>query len=191
MNLFDSALEFAIKKHSGMTRKRENVPYILHPLEVATIAGTLTEDTEILAAAVLHDTVEDTDTSIGEIEAFFGLRVAALVASETENKRPEINPEKSWRIRKEESLEKLKQTSDIGVKILWLADKLSNMRSFYREWKHEGSTMWEAFNQKNPTWQAWYYRSVCVLVEDLKDSEAWSEYNRLVETIFEGIHSDT
>ena len=115
--------------------------------------------------------------------------MAALVASETENKRPETNPEESWRIRKKESLEKLKQASDIGVKILWLADKLSNMRSFYRLWKNEGSAMWETFNQKDPAWQAWYYRSVCILVEDLKDSEAWSEYNRLVETVFEGIHN--
>ena len=55
----DDAIEFATKKHTEQTRKRENTPYILHPLEAAAIVGTLTSDDEVLAAAVLHDTVEE------------------------------------------------------------------------------------------------------------------------------------
>ena len=139
MDLFETALTFAVKAHAGAVRKGGAVPYVLHPLEVAVIAGTLTNDPEVLAAAVLHDTVEDTPATLSEIENAFGGRVARLVSSETENKRRGVPPEESWQIRKEESLRELKNASDPGTKIIWLSDKLSNMRSFYRMYRREGA----------------------------------------------------
>ena len=189
MSIFDEAIKFAVDTHSGMIRKNRNTPYILHPLEAAAIAGTITNDLEVLAAAVLHDTIEDTPTTIEDIRNAFGERVAMLVASETEDKRPNIPPEKSWRIRKEESLEKLKNGDDTAVKILWLADKLSNMRSFYSMWKKCGNSLWDKFNQKDPIQQAWYYRSVDKLLCGLEQYEAWSEYHHLVETVFADVPS--
>ena len=184
MTRFEDAILFAVQKHSGMIRKQENIPYILHPMETAAIAGTLSNDEELLAAAVLHDTVEDTDTDIEEIEHRYGPRVAFLVASETEKKRPELAPEETWRIRKEESLEKLKTLSDPAVKILWLGDKLSNMRALFRAWKEKGDSVWENFHQKDPGQQAWYYRTIDQLLSELQDSAAWKEYHTLVETVF-------
>ena len=187
MSLFDKAIGFAVEKHSGMQRKRNSSPYILHPMEAAVIVGTMTSDEEVLAAAVLHDTVEDTDATIEDITELFGPRVAALVASETENKRPDLPSEESWLIRKEESLENLKNPFDPAVRFLWLGDKLSNMRSFYRLWKTGGHAIWKEFNQKDPAQQAWYYRSIDALLGELKEYDAWQEYHRLVETIFSGI----
>ena len=187
MTNFEEAIEFAVKAHSGMYRKRESTPYILHPFEVATIAGTLTSDEEVLAAAILHDTVEDTDATIEEIEKKFGSRVAALVASETEDKRPGIPPEKSWRIRKEESLLNLRNATDPGVKILWLSDKLSNVRSFYRGFRISGHKIWESFHQKDVAQQAWYYRTVEELTDELKNTNVWQEYQQYVSLIFEGV----
>ncbi len=187
MTLFEQAIQFAVEKHAGVTRKRENLPYILHPMEAAVIVGGMTDDEEVLAAAVLHDTVEDTGATPEELEARFGRRVAALVASETENKRPQLPPGESWRVRKEESLRELETAADPGVKLLWLGDKLSNMRSFHREWKRSGSALWESFNQKDPAQQAWYYRSIDRLLAPLKDFEAWQEYHALVETVFSKI----
>jgi myo-inositol-1(or 4)-monophosphatase len=184
MTLFDEAIIFAAEKHSGMMRKRESSPYILHPMEAAVIAGTMTTDEEVLAAAVLHDTVEDTDATAEEIAARFGPRVAALVASETENKRPELPADESWSVRKKESLIELKHSSDPAVKILWLSDKLANMRSLYRAWKISGDSIWESFNQKDPAQQAWYYHSIVVLLSELKGYEAWQEFRDLVETVF-------
>ncbi len=184
MTLFEEAIEFAVEKHSGMKRKYEGIPYILHPLEVAVIVGTMTDDEEVLAAAVLHDTVEDTDATMEEIAARFGPRVAELVTAETEDKRPWIAPEQSWHIRKEESLDLLKRMPDPAVKMIWLGDKLSNMRSFHRAWKTEGDAVWKSFNQKDPEQQAWYYRSVDALLSSLKDFEAWQEFHALVETLF-------
>ena len=187
MSIFDDAIKFAVDAHSGMTRRGCNSPYILHPMEVASIVGTITDDAEVLAAAVLHDTVEDTDTTIEDIKKVFGERVAELVSSETENKRPDIPPSESWQIRKKESLEELENSSDIAVKILWLADKLSNMRSFYEIWKEKGDALWQDFNQSDPAKQAWYYRTVDKHVHELENYEAYKEYHRLVEAVFSNV----
>ncbi len=182
--LLERASCFAINAHHGQVRKGEAVPYIVHPMEVATICATITSDPEVLAAAMLHDTVEDTDTTSEEIERLFGSRVAALVASETEDKRVDLPPDETWRIRKEESLEDLKNATDPGVKILWLGDKLANLRSFRRRWKISGQEIWEVFNQKDPKQQAWYYRSIVELLSDLSDTDAWKELDYAVKEIF-------
>lgn len=187
MTLFEEAVCFAVKKHSGMVRKRESKPFILHPMECAAVAGNITTDQEVLAAAVLHDTIEDTNTEISEIESLFGPRVAMLVLSETEDKMREIDPSDSWTKRKELSLEVLKNSTDIGVRILWLSDKLSNMRSFYRLYLSEGDGLWNTFHQKDPTRQAWYYRTVCEYLSPLEGTGEYSEYKKLVETVFQNV----
>lgn len=184
MNRFEKAIAFAACKHSGTVRKLDSAPYILHPMEVALIVSGLTHDEDVFCAAVLHDTVEDTDTSIEEIRELFGERTAALVASETEDKRPGIPKSQSWRIRKEESLQKLEAAEDIGVKQIWLGDKLSNLRGIHRAWLRLGSDVFLSFNQKDPRQHAWYYRSICALLSELDETEAWKQLNALVEEIF-------
>ena len=184
MELVSEAIAFAVKAHDGMRRKKSEAPYILHPMEAAVIVGTMTDDQNLIAAAALHDVVEDAEITIDEIEARFGKRVRELVQSETEDKRADRPPSETWRIRKEESLAVLKNTDDIGVLMVWLGDKLANMRSLYRDWKEEGDAMWQRFNQKDPAMQAWYYRSIIKLTERLADTSAWLEYKTLTELIF-------
>ena len=184
MNIFDEAINFAVAAHNGMYRKEGETPYILHPMEAAVIAGTMTNEPEIIAAAILHDTVEDTAVTLKEIKDRFGNRIAHLVSSETENKREDFPPDLTWQIRKEESLEVLRNTDDIGVKILWLSDKLSNMRSFYRKYKKCGDALWQNFNQKDKNKQFWYYNTIADLLIDLKEYEAWKEYKWLINKVF-------
>ena len=93
-------------------------------------------------------------------------------------------PEDTWRFRKEESLEVLKNTNDIGVLMVWIGDKLANMRAIYRDWKIEGDSMWQRFNQKNIAEQAWYYRSIVKLTDRLSHTSAWLEYKTLTELVF-------
>lgn len=187
MDILDRALCFAIEKHGGQVRKTGGLPYILHPLEVATIVGTMTNDKETLAAAVLHDTVEDTDTTLAEIAEEFGERVSFLVKTETENKREGLPPSETWRIRKEETLATLEAAEDTAVKMLWLGDKLSNMRSFCRLYRESGDALWQNFNEKDPAAQAWYYRKVALCLRDLEEYDAYKEYVRLVNTVFENV----
>ena len=184
MDLFEKAARFALDAHAGQVRKASGTPYILHPMEVAAIAASLTGDPCVLAAAMLHDTVEDTSVTAADIEREFGPRVAALVASETEDKHPELPKSESWRLRKEESLAHLAATDDDAVRILWLADKLSNVRSLHRSWREEGDAVWEHFNMRDPAQHRWYYRRVAELTEPLSSSDAWREYRVLVDDLF-------
>lgn len=185
MDKVTKAIVFAAKAHDGMCRKKDKTPYILHPLETAAIVGTMTDDQDIISAAVLHDVVEDTGITIEEIEENFGIRVRKLVESETEDKRADLPPEDTWRIRKEESLNELKNNKDVAVQMLWLSDKLANMRSFYRIKKKEGEDMWQSFNQKDPEQQFWYYRTIAELTAPLEKYSAWQEYSELVKIVFE------
>jgi myo-inositol-1(or 4)-monophosphatase len=184
MELVSEALEFAIKAHDGMRRKKSEAPYILHPMEAAVIVGTMTDDQDIISAAILHDVVEDAGINIDELEERFGHRVRELVESETENKREHMSPADTWRIRKEETLAVLKNTDDIGVLMVWLGDKLANMRAIYRSWKEEGDAMWQRFNQKDINEQAWYYNTIIDLTERLSEHSAWIEYKTLTKIVF-------
>ena len=184
MELVSEAVAFAVKAHDGMRRKKSEAPYILHPMEAAVIVGTMTDDQHVIAAAALHDVVEDAGVSIEEIEEKFGSRVRELVESETEDKRENLPPQATWRIRKEESLEVLKNTTDLGVLMVWLGDKLANMRAIYRDFKVEGEAMWQRFNQKDVAQQAWYYRSIVTFTKELHNTSPWMEYKTLTELVF-------
>ena len=88
-SLLDRAIIFAVRAHAGTERRGKGFPYIVHPMEAVEIVATMTKDQELLAAAVLHDTVEDTDTTVEQIREEFGNRIASLVASESDT-MPEI-----------------------------------------------------------------------------------------------------
>lgn len=184
MELVSKAIIFAVEAHDGMRRKKHRTPYILHPMEAAVIVGSMTDDQELIAAAALHDVVEDTNITIDEIEEKFGKRVKELVESETEDKRADLPPASTWRIRKEESLEVLRNSNDDAVLMVWLGDKLANMRAIYRDWKKDGDKVWECFNQKDPKEHAWYYTTIATLTERLSGYSAWIEYKKLTETVF-------
>ena len=183
-DLVSEAIVFSVKAHDGMRRRKSEAPYILHPMEVCAIIGSMTDKQEVIAAGVLHDVVEDAGIAIEEIGDKFGARVMELVASETENKREELPPEETWLIRKEESIEKLRATDDIDVLMLWIGDKLSNIRAIYRDYLIEGNDLWNKFHQSDISVQAWYYRSIMNYTERLSDTLAWLEYKTLVEKIF-------
>lgn len=179
----NKAILFALKAHDGQTRKGSPTPYILHPLEVAAIVSTMTIDDDILAAAVLHDTVEDTDVTLAQIQEEFGERIASLVAFESENKREHLSAESTWKIRKQETIDHLKQAS-LDVKMITLGDKLSNIRAICRDYQALGEELWQRFNQKNKAEHEWYYRSIANCLLELKDYPAYQEYIELIEKTF-------
>lgn len=183
--LTDRAIIFATGKHASQVRKFAGTPYILHPLEVASIIASLTPDEEVIAAGILHDTIEDCGASPSEIEELFGARVMSLVCSETEDKLPDRPAGETWLIRKKESLKEL-DSCCAEVKILWLADKLSNMRSFCSEHEADGDAMWQKMNQKDISLQKWYYYSVLEKLGELSYSRAYRELKWLTDELFGG-----
>jgi len=119
------AYHFAAAKHVGQRRKGEaEEPYVNHLTEVADLVARASggEDVEVIVAAVLHDAIEDTDTSFAEIADRFGARVAGLVAEVTDDKTlPKAD-------RKRLQIEHAAHASP-GAKIIKLADKTSNLRA--------------------------------------------------------------
>ncbi len=187
MNMLEEAIIYATVLHQGKVRKFKNTPYILHPIEVAQILSTMTDDQEIITAGILHDIVEDTDGTLEEIKKRFGERVAFLVSSESENKYPEEDPGETWKRRKEETLQVLKNSREIGVKMLWLADKLANIRSLSGMYSEMGENMWSGLHQGDPQLQCWYYRSIAEIVElSLNKTGAFKEYIKHVNFIWPG-----
>ena len=191
MDLLEKSIAFALRAHEGQVRKKSGTPFILHPMEAVTIASTLTDDREVLAAVMLHDTVEDTDVTLDDIRREFGERVALLVKGETENEYPELTREESWKIRKEESLQRLRAYADDSVKIMWISDKLSNARSLLRIHEERGDEMWNLFHQKDKSVQEWYYRSVADALKELSETPAYREYVVLINLIFGGQYEVT
>jgi len=181
--LLDKAISFAIEAHKGQLRKGTDIPYILHPLEAATIVATMTTDDEIIAGAVLHDVVEDADTTVMQIEKSFGARVAGFVALESENKRENLPAESTWKIRKQETLEHLKN-APIEIKMITLGDKLSNIRAIYRDYMSIGDALWQRFNQKDKNEQCWYYSSIADCLSELDAFSVYAEYCDLINKTF-------
>ncbi len=115
------ALHFAARKHAGQKRKDGMTPYINHPIAVAELLARIgkVEDVAILQAALLHDTVEDTDTSPEELEGVFGCEVRDLVMEVTDD----------MSLPKKERRElQLRHAPDLspGAKLIRIADKTCN-----------------------------------------------------------------
>ncbi len=187
MNLIEEAIIYSTIMYQGKVRKINRSPFILHPLEVAQILSTMTDDMEVIAAGVLHDIVEGTDGTLTEIRTRFGDRVAFLVDSETEEDYPEEDKADSWKKRKEGSIKKLSASRDKGVKMLWLADKLANLRSLAGSYGEIGEGVWDYLHQKDPKAQLWYYKTVAELVEmDLNRTGSYKEYIDRINYIWPG-----
>ena len=185
ISLMDRAIIFATRAHSGTYRKGTSIPYIVHPIEAAAIVSSITDDPDMIAAAVLHDVVEDTDATVEEIRFFFNERIASLVEAESEDKRKDLPPQETWMVRKMETLEFLRNEADRNAKILALADKLSNMRAIHRDQNTVGDRLWERFNEKSKEKHGWMYRQVANALSELQDTFAWQEYDELVRKTFE------
>ena len=177
------AAAFAEMAHKGAVRKGTNIPYITHPLETAVITSMMTGDEELIAAALLHDTMEDAGITYDDLKNRFGVRVADLVAEESEDKS------RSWQERKSTTLEHLK-TASSEVKILTLADKLSNIRSMARDYLLKGEELWERFNVKEKEKHAWYYTSMKEALKELSGTAQYQEYTELCEQVFGGTKED-
>ena len=187
MNQLEEAIIYATIMHQGKVRKFRNNPFILHPIEVADILSTMTDDEEVITAGILHDIVEETDGTLEEIEKRFGKRVADLVDSESEHMDAYENRTVSWKRRKEDSLKILKQSQDIGVQMLWLADKLANIRSIAGIYSERGEAVWQSLNERDPAMQHWYYQSVAEIVElQLNKTGAFKEFIKHINFIWPG-----
>jgi (p)ppGpp synthase/HD superfamily hydrolase len=153
-SLLDSALIFAVRAHARQQRKATDIPYIVHPVGVMLVLMEFGEsDPELLAAALLHDTVEDTGVTLDELRACFGARVAEIVQGCSEPDKRD-----TWEARKRHTVAYLK-TAPRAVQLVSAADKLHNLRSMAADHAEQGDALWGRFKRGRSD-IAWYYRSV-------------------------------
>lgn len=179
LNMINKAIEFATKAHEGQFRKGTKRPYIVHPIEVGDIVSSMTQDAEIISAAVLHDTIEDCGgVSRTLLAQEFSERVANMVAQESEDKS------KTWMERKRATIEHIKR-APYEVKMICLADKLSNMRDIDRDYPVLGDELWKRFRMKDKDTIGWYYKGVRDSLEDtLSTTKPYAEYCMLIKKNF-------
>ncbi len=199
--LFDRAALFATEAHAGQTRKGKDKPYILHPMEAAAIVGRCLDSLEgtgrapegllreretLLAAAVLHDVVEDAGVTPRALWERFGARVMELVLAESEDKMADRPAEDTWKERKRKTIDDLAEKGT-EAKLLVLGDKLSNLREIAEDHEALGEALWERFNRKDPGEHKWYYGEILRILEAdpaLGGLPAVREYRALWEEAF-------
>lgn len=175
--MIERAAAFAEKAHRGAFRKGTNIPYITHPMETAVIVSAFTDDPEIIAAALLHDVVEDSGITGEELETAFGRRVMELVMLESEDKTKTWKERKCWTVRR-------LCTASMEVKMIALGDKLSNMRCTARDYLVLGDAVWQRFNEKDKEKQAWYYWQIAFALKELENHVYYKEYVLLCKSVF-------
>ena len=182
-DILDRAIIFAVKAHAGTERRGKGFPYIVHPMEAMEIVSTMTSDQELLAAAALHDTVEDTGVTVELLRAEFGERIASIVAAESETVPEGVSEEESWHARKLAAIEHLKGAS-MDIKMVALGDKLSNMRAIARDYAVQGDALWDIFHTKDPKDHEWHYRGLADALRELEGTFAFQEFEKLINQVF-------
>lgn len=171
----EQAIEFAAYAHRNQKRKGTDIPYISHPYAVGMILQKAGCSEEVVAAGILHDTLEDTDTTERDLLERFGPVVLEIVKGCSE-------PDKdaSWEERKRHTLDELKQ-ADLPIRLVACADKLHNIRAIQRDLKSHGEEAWNRFKRGRES-QEWYYRG---LVESMGYSSHFSLIDELKDAVEE------
>jgi (p)ppGpp synthase/HD superfamily hydrolase len=177
MDVIEKALELASKFHEGQYRKNTDIPYITHPVTVGMMLLKKGYSEEVVAAGVLHDTVEDTSLTLEEIKREFGSNIAEIVEGSSE-------PDKSlpWKARKEHTIEFLKTASE-DIRAVVCADKLHNIRSIIRDYEQVGEEVWSRFNAGKEQ-QKWYYTNVVDSLGAQSSFELLIELRKEVDKLF-------
>jgi (p)ppGpp synthase/HD superfamily hydrolase len=152
LDLVHRSLRYAAIAHRTQVRKGSDTPYISHPVAVAMILQRYGFDESVLAAAILHDVVEDTPVTLAEVEKEFGPHIAELVHWVSEPKRDESGQELPWAYRKQYKFEQL-QKAPVKARAIALADKLHNLYSVLDD-ERAGRNVWSRFKASKSDWLA-------------------------------------
>jgi len=155
------AIQFAARKHHGHMRvsstPEEPLPYITHLFSVALLVAEDGASDDVITAALLHDTLEDTETARKELVAAFNEHVAVLVEEVSEDKNLE------WKARKEGYLALMARVSDEAL-LIALADKVDNVESRIEEYEKEGEAFLARWKRPNADY-LWFYSEALRIAE--------------------------
>jgi (p)ppGpp synthase/HD superfamily hydrolase len=177
---FDEALVYASQVHAGQKRNRTEIPYIAHPLAVASLVMEANGSENEIIAALLHDAAEDAGgiSRLNDIRAHFGGTVAEIVEACTDSLE---EPRPPWRLRKERYLERLAGASD-SVILVSLADKLHNARTVLMDYRDLGEAVWQRF-QGGRDYASWYFVEAARIFRARGKGKLQAEFDRVINEI--------
>ncbi|MFC4322872.1 HD domain-containing protein [Litchfieldia salsa] len=179
MNKISLAIEVATIAHKEQYRKLTNIPYIVHPYTVGMYLLKHGCSEDVVCAGILHDTLEDTEITLLDIEKQFGSEVARLVEECSEPFKEDV-----WEVRKQHTIDFLK-TATKEVCMITCADKLHNIRSIRHDYQLIGEGVWEKFN-RGRNQQAWYYKGIVnSLSKELSDEQLFLDLQKEISYIFD------
>lgn len=177
MTLIEKADALAERAHIGQTRKESGAPYIMHPRAVADILKRHGFSDTVVAAALVHDVVEDTPMTLEEVRHELGDDVAALVAPVTHD------DSLSWEEKKQKYIDTVRAAPD-NVKAISVADKIHNAQSFIDGYTAQGQKMWGYFNRGRDK-KLWFEEAMLAMLKESWHHPMIDEYERLVARLKE------
>ena len=169
------AFLFALYAH-GEQRRKDGLPYIVHPFEVGMILARNGADEALVCAGLLHDTIEDAYITPEQLRAAFDEEVAELVLEDSEDKS------KNWEERKTAAI-RSRYTGSCSHRMLMCADKLANLRSIRDRLAEEGDAVWSRFSRGKDK-QAWLFRETAKALSPLEGLPMYEELKELTRAIF-------
>ncbi len=170
------ALRMALRHHAGQTRKGDGKQYIIHLLEISKLLfgrGGHEVDWEIIAAALCHDLLEDSDCPEAEIEKWCGPEVLRIV------KAVSNDPTLNWKEKKEKYIETTKAGGEKAM-IVCLADKIVNIKSLIKVYEKEGEKVWEKFNRGKDA-QLWFFKASLAMLKENMEHPLMKPYEKLIK----------
>lgn len=175
------ALNDTLVLHKHQKRKGTVIPYASHPISLAMLLIDAKLKEEIVIAALLHDTIEDTELDEKSLRDKYGQEIYDLVMACTEKDQSQ-----KWEIRKSHTIEKFPGLSE-DAKWIVLVDKLHNLYSMYYQYQVVGDALWDNFS-RGPEKQQWYYHTLLEKFRQeaqFKNHELLMKYEDFYQKLFE------
>lgn len=172
-DLIEQAAKIAAQAHAGQMRKGDDTPYIVHPFMVAMLLQKNGFSDTCIAAALVHDVLEDTDYGTDALREALGDEVLAIVLTLTEDKSL------PWEERKKKYIESVRNGSE-EAKAVSIADKIHNLKSLLTMHAQEGAGIWKVFNRGKEQ-KLWFEEAMLTMFQEAWQHELVGEYEQLIE----------
>jgi len=173
LSLIEKAIRIIVVAHANQKRKNDGSPYVVHPLMVAIKLMKYNFSDEVIAAALVHDVLEDTDIPEQELRDNLGNEVVEMVKMVTNDNSL------SWEDKKSKYVEMVRNGSK-EVKAISIADKIHNAENFLFTHSQIGSEIWEKFSRGKET-KMWFEEEMLKMFKETWSHPMIKEYEELVE----------
>ena len=174
-NLVEKAIKIMITAHKDQQRKTDDTPYIIHPLMVAFKLQKLDFSDEVVATALIHDVLEDTDFAADKIKKELGKKVFDLLIPLSEDKSLK------WENRKRQYVQNIKNAPS-ETKAISIADKIHNLESLLSSHAKIGSAVWKKFNRGKEK-KMWFENEMLKMFKNNWSHPLIDEYEKLLKEV--------